>query len=137
MVAQTQKLITMKQYHIFHATSPLRFTETEIQPRVYAGFVNANSIEEAFQKSQNGGVYNTPNSWSSEALPWNPTNPCRSTLSPEGSTWRKSKTVIFPVRLFNSFFVAGSFFLYRFSCGPGKNTTANFAPQLEADSCIA
>jgi len=42
----------MKQYHIFHAVSPLRFTETEIQPREYAGFVNANSLEEAFKLSQ-------------------------------------------------------------------------------------
>lgn len=42
----------MKQYHIFHAVSPLRFTEIEIQPREYAGFVNANSLEEAFKLSQ-------------------------------------------------------------------------------------
>lgn len=67
----------MKQYHIFHATSPLRFTETEIQPRQYVGFVEANSIEEAFKKSQNGGIYNSTGNH--EGLPWNPTNPCRST----------------------------------------------------------
>jgi len=57
----------MKQYHIFHATSPLRFTETEIQPRKYAGFVNADSLEEAFVESQNTEEH------------WNPINPCRST----------------------------------------------------------
>ena len=67
----------MKQYHIFHCISPLRFTETEIQPRQYVGFVEANSIEESFQKSQNGGTYNSTNV--SEALPWNPVSPCRST----------------------------------------------------------
>lgn len=42
----------MKQYHIFHAISPMRFTETEIQPREYVGFVNADSLEEAFKLSQ-------------------------------------------------------------------------------------
>ncbi len=57
----------MKQYHIFHATSPLRFTETEIQPREYAGFVYANSIEHAFILSQNNENV------------WNTANPCRST----------------------------------------------------------
>ncbi len=58
----------MKQYHIFHATHPgVRFTETEIQPRQYVGFVEANSIEKAFKLSQN------------LESNWNPTNPCRST----------------------------------------------------------
>jgi hypothetical protein len=58
----------MKQYHIYHATSPgLRFTEQKDQPREYVGFVEANSIEEAYQKSQNF------------ELLWNPSNPCRST----------------------------------------------------------
>lgn len=57
----------MNQYHIFHATSPLRFTETEIQPREYAGFVYANSLEEAYINSQNIDDE------------WNPENPCRST----------------------------------------------------------
>jgi len=46
----------MKQYHIFHAISPLRFTETEIQPREYAGFVQANSIEKAFEYAQNDHI---------------------------------------------------------------------------------
>jgi hypothetical protein len=57
----------MKQYHIFHATSPLRFTETQIQPREYTGFVYANSIEHAFTLSQN------------DENVWNTANPCRST----------------------------------------------------------
>lgn len=68
----------MKQYHIYHCTQAgVRFTETENQPRIYAGFVEADSIEEAFQRSQNGGKYNSTNV--SEALPWNLNNPCRST----------------------------------------------------------
>jgi hypothetical protein len=47
----------MKQYHIFHATHPgLRFTETEIQPRQYVGFVEANSLEKAFEYAQNDHV---------------------------------------------------------------------------------
>ena len=55
------------QYHIYHATGDKRFTEAEEQPRVYAGYVDAPSLEHAFTKSQNfEGI-------------WNPTNPCRST----------------------------------------------------------
>ena len=46
----------MKQYHIFHATSPLRFTETEIQPREYVAFVQADSIKKAFEYAQNDDV---------------------------------------------------------------------------------
>ena len=58
----------MKQYHIYHATTPgLRFTETKDQPREYVGFVEAENEQIAYQKSQNF------------ELPWNPTNPCRST----------------------------------------------------------
>jgi hypothetical protein len=57
----------MKQYHIFHCVSSLRFTETEIQPREYVGYVETNSLEEAFKLSQNFDSA------------WNPTNPCRST----------------------------------------------------------
>ena len=58
----------MEQYHIFHSKpNEFMFTETEIQPREYVGFVNANSIEEAFKLSQN------------IESNWNPTNPCRST----------------------------------------------------------
>ena len=59
----------MKQYHIYHATGDKVFTETPIQPRVYAGFLNANSIEEAYMLSQNQG----------DGDEWNATNPCRST----------------------------------------------------------
>ena len=58
----------MKQYHIYHATTPgLRFTETKDQPREYVGFVEAENEQIAYQKSQNF------------ELPWNPSNPCRST----------------------------------------------------------
>jgi hypothetical protein len=57
----------MKQYHIFHAISPLKFTETEIQPREYTGFVVADSLEKAFILSQN------------DENVWNTANPCRST----------------------------------------------------------
>jgi hypothetical protein len=54
-------------YHIFHATGPDKFSEVEIQPREYVGFVEADSLEDAFIKSQN------------QENPWNPVNPCRST----------------------------------------------------------
>lgn len=57
----------MAQYHIYHAVGPRRFTETDIQPREYAGFVEAVSLEDAYTKSQN------------DENPWNPYNPCRST----------------------------------------------------------
>lgn len=58
----------MNQYHIFHAIhTGVRFTETEIQPREYVGFVYANSLEEAYINSQNIDDE------------WNPENPCRST----------------------------------------------------------
>ena len=44
----------MKRYYIFHATEPgLRFTETENQPRRYAGYVDANSLDQAFAYAQN------------------------------------------------------------------------------------
>jgi hypothetical protein len=46
----------MKQYHIFHAISSLRFTETKSQPRQYVGFVEADSIEKAFEYAQNDHV---------------------------------------------------------------------------------
>ena len=55
------------QYHIFHAVGPRKFTETSYQPREYAGFVEASSLEDAYTKSQN------------DENPWNPHNPCRST----------------------------------------------------------
>lgn len=57
----------MKQYHIFHSTGINRFFAVENQPRQYAGFVNATSLEQAFALSQNIEEN------------WNPTNPCRST----------------------------------------------------------
>ena len=59
----------MKQFHIFHSTGTDRFQEIDIQPRVYAGFVQADSIEEAYMLSQNGD----------DGDEWNATNPCRST----------------------------------------------------------
>lgn len=58
---------TMRQFHIFHSTGPNRFEEIAVQPRDYAGFVHASSVEEAFKSSQNGEE------------PWNPFNPGRST----------------------------------------------------------
>ena len=67
----------MTQFHIYHSTGKDKFQEVENQPRQYVGFVEADSIEEAFQRSQNGGKYNSTNV--SEALPWNLNNPCRST----------------------------------------------------------
>ena len=56
-----------KQYHIHHSTGDKRFTEAEIQPREYAGFVYAKSLGDAYARSQN---------WEQ---PWNEANPCRST----------------------------------------------------------
>ena len=45
----------MTQFHIYQATEVgKRFTETEIQPREYAGYVNASTLEEAFRLAQNG-----------------------------------------------------------------------------------
>lgn len=46
----------MKQYHIYHSTGKDKFQEVEIQPRVYAGFVIADSLEKAFEYSQNDHV---------------------------------------------------------------------------------
>lgn len=57
----------MPQFHIFHATGPRKFTETAVQPREYAGFVEASDLEDAYARSQN------------DENPWNPYNPCRST----------------------------------------------------------
>lgn len=54
------------QYHIHQANPPL-FTEDVHQYRDYVGFVEANSLEEAFRLSQNG------------EKPWNEAKPCRST----------------------------------------------------------
>jgi hypothetical protein len=55
------------QYHIFQSVGPRRFTETDVQPREYAGFVEATSLEDAYAKSQNVDC------------DWNPHQPCRST----------------------------------------------------------
>jgi len=57
----------MAQYHIYHSTGKDRFSEVVDQPRIYAGFVEASSLEDAYALSQNIDQ------------PWNPTNPCRST----------------------------------------------------------
>jgi hypothetical protein len=46
----------MKQYHIFHSTGINKFEEVEHQPRVYVGFVNASSLEKAFEYAQNDHV---------------------------------------------------------------------------------
>lgn len=46
----------MKQYHIYHSTGINKFEEVEIQPRAYAGFVTADSLEKAFEYAQNDHV---------------------------------------------------------------------------------
>ena len=58
-----------RQFHIFHATGKDRFQEVKNQPREYVGYVNADSLEEAYMLSQNLGDGDT----------WNTVNPCRST----------------------------------------------------------
>ena len=58
----------MSQYYIHQAEGEGKFTETVNQPRKYVGFVEADSLEEAFQKSQNGDQSN-----------WNNIFPCRPT----------------------------------------------------------
>lgn len=46
-----------KQYHIFHTTeAKFSFTETEVQPRQYVGYVEADSLEKAFEYAQNDHV---------------------------------------------------------------------------------
>ena len=46
-----------KQYHIFHTTeAESSFTETEVQPRKYVGYVEASSLEKAFEYAQNDHV---------------------------------------------------------------------------------
>lgn len=44
------------QYHIFHSTGENKFKEIEVQPREYAGFVEADSLEKAFEYAQNDHV---------------------------------------------------------------------------------
>lgn len=46
----------MAQFHVYHSIGKNRFQEVENQPRVYAGFVEANSVEEAFKYAQNDNV---------------------------------------------------------------------------------
>lgn len=43
----------MKQYHIFHSTGVDMFKEIKKQPRQYAGYVEAESLEAAYCHSQN------------------------------------------------------------------------------------
>lgn len=58
----------MKVYNIYHAIpGPDQFSETEDQQRLYAGHVVANSLQMAYELSQN------------MEAPWNYHNPCRST----------------------------------------------------------
>jgi len=54
------------QYHIYHAVKPI-FEAVESQPRQYVGYVEADTLNEAFALSQNFDKS------------WNPYNPCRST----------------------------------------------------------
>ena len=54
-------------YAIYHAVSDKRFTETLDQPRVFVGTVDARSLQDAYNKSQN--VHES----------WNMSSPCRST----------------------------------------------------------
>ena len=46
----------MAQFHIYHSTGKDRFQEVEKQPRRYAGFVEADSLEKAFEYAQNDHV---------------------------------------------------------------------------------
>jgi len=67
----------MKQYHIFHAIADqFKFTETVYQPRIYVGFVQATSIEQAYFLSQNQEEL-----WNKDFIPhvWDKDAPCRST----------------------------------------------------------
>jgi hypothetical protein len=46
----------MTQFHIYHSTGKDKFQEVENQPREYVGFVEANSLEKAFEYAQNDHV---------------------------------------------------------------------------------
>lgn len=46
----------MTQFHIYHSTGKDKFQEVENQPRRYAGFVKADSLEKAFEYAQNDHV---------------------------------------------------------------------------------
>lgn len=60
----------MKRYYIFHCTSTMMFREIRIQPRRCMGYVEANSLDQAYKLSQN-----ILDPWQY----WNKTDPCRST----------------------------------------------------------
>ena len=64
----------MTQFHIYLSTGKDKFQEVENQPREYAGFVEAVSLEEAYIKSQN----HSDSRWENGSN-WNITNPCRNT----------------------------------------------------------
>ena len=57
----------MDTYTIYHSIGVDRFNDTIYQPRIVAGTVQAESLSEAFRKSQN------------LEGDWNKENPCRST----------------------------------------------------------
>lgn len=46
----------MTQFHIYHSTGKDKFQEVENQSREYVGFVEANSLEKAFEYAQNDHV---------------------------------------------------------------------------------
>ena len=46
----------MTQFHIYHSTGKDKFQEVENQPRQYVGFVEADSLEKAFEYAQNDNV---------------------------------------------------------------------------------
>jgi hypothetical protein len=46
----------MEYYHIYHSTGINKFQEVEDQPRTYAGFLRASSLEKAFEYAQNDHV---------------------------------------------------------------------------------
>lgn len=60
----------MQQYHIHHSVDRIKMFTPEVnQKREYVGFVEAESLDDAFHKSQN----------LDRDINWNPTNPKRST----------------------------------------------------------
>lgn len=59
----------MKQYHIFHAIGSDKFSPVEQQPRSYAGTVYAESLDDAYMKSQNfNGIWNTADPFRSTSI---------------------------------------------------------------------
>lgn len=46
----------MTQFHIYHSIGKDKFQEVENQPRQYVGFVEADSLEKAFEYAQNDHV---------------------------------------------------------------------------------